>query len=443
MFTDLREFLQKLETEKELIHIHDRLSPVHEIAGVMSYVDKVNGPALFFHQIDGYDMPIVANLLGTKTRLALAFGTEKELEEEYYSRRRDLVKPITVNQAPINEVVNKDKIDILATLPVLTHREKDVGPYITTGITVAKDPETGIHRMGLHRIGIKDQNTLAIAITSPGMSKIVQKAEAKGMGLEVAIVIGIDPLTLLSSVAFVPEGVDKFEISGALAKRPLSLTKCQSVDLLVPAYAEIVLEGELIPNIREDDGPFGDSDGFYTWQKCCIAKIGTITHRTNPIYHALLTFTAEDTILIELAWGTEILKRLKEKFPQVNRLKIGVIGYNTILQIDKGNDEEVAHIVAYYHSLNPFCKLIIAVDTDINPEERKEVEWAITSRCDPDRDIRITTDAGTKTTYCSIDATKPIAEREALEKVTISDQSLLKAKAIVDPLLVTSQTRVK
>lgn len=441
MFADLREFLKKLESEKELIHIHDPLSPVHEIAGVMGYIDKIHGPALFFHQVNGYNLPIVANLLGTRARLALAFGTDKELEEEYFSRRRDLVKPVIAEKAPVKEVIIRGNIDILATLPVLTLREKDIAPYITTGITVAKDPETGIHRMGLHRIGIRGPDTIAIAITSPGMSKIVQKAEARGMGLEIAIVIGIDPLTLLSSVAFVPEGVDKFEISGALAQRPLSLTPCQSVDLLIPANAEIVLEGKLLPNLREEDGPFGDSDGLYTWQKCCVAKIDIITHRAHPIYHALLSFTAEDTILIELAWGTEILKRLQERFPQVKKLKIGVIGYNTILQVGKGLDEEITEIIGHYHSLNPFCKLIIAVDDDINPEELKDIEWAVTSRCHPDRNIKLVTDPHTKTTYCSIDATKPIAEREAMEKVTISDRVLLRAKSLVDPLLATFQTK--
>jgi len=380
-------------------------------------------------------MPIVGNLLGTKTRLAMAFGVEGELESEYISRRQRPIKPLITEDSPSRKVIIQGKIDILEVLPVLTHRERDAEPYITTGITVVRDPETGVHRMGLHRIGVRGPDRVALAITSPGMSKIVQKAEAKGIALDLAIVLGTDPLTFLSSVAFVPEGVDKYEIAGALARRPLSLIQGLTTDLLIPAKSEIVMEGRLVPGIREEDGPFGDSDGFYTYQNCCLAQINTLYHRANPIYHALMTFTSEDALLIELAWGSELQSRLREKFPQVKRLKISNIGYSSILQVAKGSDEEVTEIIEYYWSLNPFSKLIVAVDDDIDPEELKEVEWAVTSRCHPERNVRIVTDPDRRTSYCAVDATVPVSERRAKERVKISEPLLAKAKSIIDPLL--------
>jgi 2,5-furandicarboxylate decarboxylase 1 len=436
MFKDLRDFLHLLDNSGNLSHIREELSPVHEIPGVIELINKEVGSAVFFHQVKGYSVPIVANLLGNKKLLSLAFNTSDDLYQEYLTRRETLLKPIIVKDGPVKEVIIKDNIDLMSTLPVLTHHSGDVGPYITSGICIAKHPETGLRRMGLHRIRIKGKDSFSIVIASPGMSRIIQKAEEKGMELEIAIAIGLDPMTFFSSVAFVPEEVDKYELAGALRGGPLEIIPAETIALEVPSRAEFILEGRLIPGLKEIDGPFGDSDGYYHGQSSYVGQIDVITHRKDPIYHALMTNTSEDAALIELTWTPELFRHMQVVFPQIKKLRISMIGFHTVIQIEKMSDKDVSQIIQYFYTLNPYSKLIIVVDTDVDIEDPREIEWAIATRCQPDRDIKIIPEVewmefdpsakqvGDKyySSIWSIDATKPLDRAERFVRATISPQ---------------------
>jgi len=446
MYRDLRDFLAFLDQSGDIFHIWEELSPVQEIAGMIKLLNKKIGSVVFFHRVKGYNIPVVANLLGSEKLLSLAFNTSKDLGEEYLARRKTLLKPLIVKDAPVKDIIIRNNIDIMATLPALTHHSKDIGPYITSGLTVARHPETGYHRMGLHRIRIRDKDSFSIVIASPGMSRIVQKAEEKGVGLEIAVVIGLDPMTFFSSVAFAPEGVDKYELGGALRGGPLEITRAESIDLEVPARAEFILEGRLIPGLREIDGPFGDSDGYYHGQPVYIAKVGAITHRKNPIYHALMPNTSEDSALIDLTWTPELFIQAREAFPQIKRLKISMIGFHVVVQIEKGSQDDVPGIIQHLRSLNPYSKLIIVVDTDVNIDDPKDIEWAIATRCQPDTDIRIISgiewmefdpssrQIGDKyySSVWSIDATKPLDQPERFERAGISQDVMARLKTIVE-----------
>ena len=280
MFKSLREFLDHLENQGDLLKIDEALSPIHEIHAVLKYVDKGAGPAVLFPNVRGYQVPVVGNLLGRRRRLAMALGVEEEqIVEEYYRRRQQIHKPRVVADGPIKEVVIQDEIDITKVIPVLTHHAKDAGPYFSSAVTIARDPETGVQGMGIHRIQVKDQNTLGLFLATPPLSVYLKKAEERNQPLDIAVVIGMDP----DIFCFGNMGTPGFESSillGALAQQPIELVKCATVDPLVPhrqslCWKDVFCQMCVIPRVL-----FGESSGYYfTYQNpvarsrlLCIAK---------------------------------------------------------------------------------------------------------------------------------------------------------------------------
>lgn len=437
---DLRTFVKRLEESGELVRVSDELSTQHEIAAAIKYVAQYGEKAVLFERAKDYDVPIVANLLGSRERVAMAFDVkERALDETYLARAQNRIKPNVVTSAPVQEVVIDSEIDICHTLPVLTHHEKDAGPYMTSAITIAKDPETGIRGMGLHRIQVKDKDTIGIFLATPPLSHFLTKAEQQGKPLEIAVASGVAPLTFCAAIFFAPQGVDKFEIAGGFAGAPIELVSCRSVDIEVPADAEFILEGYIIPQQREREGPFGESTGYYLTYDNPVAKIKAISHRANPLYHALLPFSGEEKILTSFMLGSYTLRQVQNVLPQVQRMHIQLVGEIVIAQIDKKTDEDGAKVIDYLLS-NPFAKIVVVTDGDVNISDPDEVAWAVATRVHFDRDVTIKSDlpgltidpsttAGettpdlsqltTRTSKIGIDATKPLSELEKFEKIDV------------------------
>ena len=314
MFRDLREFVDLLQREGELLTVAEKLSPDQEISAAIREVEERKGKALRLPQVSGYPFSLVGNLLGHRRRVELAFGSPQDLLALYAERRKHLLPPKTVNDGPVKEVVHSQQIDIPKLAPVLTHHEGDVGPYLTSAIAVARDPETGKLSCGIHRVQIKGGDRIGILLNNPPIATFFRKAEANNKPLPIAFVVGCDPLTLLSSVIRAPDG-EKFAMGGGLASRPIEMVRCVTSDLEVPAHAELVLEGEILPGVRETEGPFGESSGYYLTFKCPVGKITAVTHRKDPIYHALVPFSGEDSTLSAFLWEAENFPQLKQKFP--------------------------------------------------------------------------------------------------------------------------------
>lgn len=453
MFEDMRGFIEGLEKAGELIRIQEELSPVYEIPGAIRQVDKRMGSAVLFEKVRGFSVPVVGNLLGRRRRLALALGVpEEELAQAYAARKQRPIPPQLVQQGPVQEVVISQNIQISRVIPVLTHHQKDVGPYFTSATTIAKDPVTGIRGMGIHRIQVKGDDTLGIFLATPPLSHFLRKAEERNQPLEIAVAVGLDPITFFSSVIWAPEGVDKFEIAGGLTQRPIELVKARSVDLEVPARAELVLEGSIFPHRREKEGPFGESTGYYFSFDNPVAQIRTITHRSNPIYHALMPFASEESVLIDISWEMDHLKIVQGALPKVRRMHLRNLGEIALLQIAKDSEGDVAEVFRYLLPSNPFVKVAIVVDTDVDITDPQEVEWAVATRVRPQQDLTVMTDlpgviidpsthggertAGeslliTRTSKLGIDATVPLSERERYEKIDIPEAVKARVARIV------------
>jgi 2,5-furandicarboxylate decarboxylase 1 len=444
MYQDIRGFISKVDEEGELVRIRERLSPRYEIPGAIKYLTRKKNVAVLIEHVDGFTIPVVANLLGTKKRLATALGVEEaDLIPSYLDRREKPVRPVIVADGPVKEVEIVKNVDIARTMPVLTHHEKDAGPYFTSAVTIARDPETGIRGMGIHRIQVRDQKTVALFLATPPLSLFLAKAEARGIPLEIAILIGLDPLTFFSSVCWAPEGTDKFDIAGGLSGRPIELVKCSTIDLEIPALAEFALEGKVVPGERQPEGPFGESTGYYFMSRNPVAEITAITHRKDPIYQALVPFCGnEEMVLLDVGWEMGHLRELQNLFPFVRKVHFSNTLLTAVAQIEKTSDEDSVKLIGSLLA-NPFIKIAIIVDSDVDPHDAEEVNWAIATRVQPERDVvvkggmdglvidpstwdpEVSTDfyssVITRTSKLGVDATKPLNDIERYRKIDIPE----------------------
>jgi len=451
---DLREFLTVLEEKNELLRVKEELETRFEIAAFMRIlIERGNDSAVLFENVKGHGSPVAGNILGTKKRLAYAFGvTEQELGETYLERRVKPMEPQVVKDGPVKEVIITKDADILKELPVLIHHEKDAGPYFTCSTAVAKDPETGERGVGLHRIQVKGKDKLGIFLATPPLSRFLAKAEKSGKPLEIAIVNGVDPITFFGSVVWAPGGEDKFAIASGLAERPLQLVKCETVDLEVPAHAEFVLEGHITPGEREEEGPFGESTGYYLAYNNPVINVKAITRRKKPLYHALLPFSPEEGVLLDFSWEMDNLKATRKEFPCIRKVHMTELGMVAKVQIQKDHEENSRQIIDYFFN-QPFVKLVIVVDEDVNIYNTNEVLWAVATRTKPLDDVVVkgdlpglmidpTTPGGEfspehlhmivpRTSKLGIDATKPLQNKESFEKVDLPGNVRVKIGEIV------------
>ena len=431
MEKSLRAFIAQLERKRELIRITEEIDPKYEISGVLKILDKEEGPAVIFEKPKGYTIPVVGNLMSTRKRLAMALGVdEKDLIEEYLRRKENLIPPKVVLEGPVKEVVIKEKIDIPGFFPVVTYSEKDSNPYITTGVVIVRDPNSGQQTMGLHRLQVLGKNRLTILLLSPPIPQYYQQMEAQNQYLEVAIAIGVDPVFMFSTVAWMPVG-SKFDLVGSLYGEPVEMVKCETVDLEVPAQAEIVLEGKILPHLREKDGPFGETSGYYVPYESPVIKIEVITHRREPFFQALHPWSNEAFLLL-VSWEAETLKNLRKRFTGVKQLNLmsDTVGAHAIISINNRDKGETRQMMLSTLIDNVYIKRVIVVDEDIDVYNAREVEWAVATRFQPDTDLVIIPDLGgtpldpsTKPGYLTakmgLDATKPLGQKEKFEKIDV------------------------
>ncbi|MFQ6011490.1 MAG: UbiD family decarboxylase [Nitrososphaerales archaeon] len=449
---ELRDFISALEKSKDLVRINESLSTKYEISAVVDIVDKRSGQAVIFENVEGYNSPIVGNLLSKHRRAALAMGVEERLlVQEYMKRIESKVKPRIVSDGPVRERVIQNEVDIIKEIPVLTHHERDIGPYFTSGVVMAKDPETGVRGMGIHRIQLRSANEISLNLATPPVATFLKKAKDNQKELEIAVVIGVDPLTFIASVFFSPGGVDKFEIAGALRGSPVDLVKCSTVDLEVPAQSEFVLEGRIDPTNMVGEGPFGESWGTYIETRNPLCKVQAINSRHEPIYHALTSFSGEEVMLRGLSMVSDTLPTLQEKFPEVGTMWIDPFNRSSlIVQIEKRREETAKKILEHILSTIPFVNSAIIVDADIDLLDPYAIGFAISTRHKPQSGTMILEGlrgfslipssemkegTGPVTSKLGIDATKPLIDSEKYDMVKVPRAAATKASELVKKYL--------
>ncbi len=451
---DLRSFVAAYSGAHpgEVVHVADPVSIEHDVmALVLEYERRRRYPILFFERVTGYAMPIVANVVASRRALAFALGVaEGALAAEYGRRIKEHIKPVVVTEPAFRDrVVTGDDVD-LTTLPIPFYFPGDAGRYLTAGMLVARDPETGVETEGYHRFQLKGRDRLGVSLHSRRrMFEYQRRAEAKGLPLPCAIVLGLHPLVSMGSLAYPPPDVGKFEVVGSLFGEPLQVAACATVDLHVPAAAEIVIEGEIIPGVREPEGPFGEFTGYFSrrsTQHVFVAR--ALAMRERPWFQSIASGRAGDHITtLGLIREAEIMNALARVIPNVKAVHVplsGTSSFTAYVSIKQGRPGEAKHAIPIALGVDHYLKLVIVVDDDIDVFDESDVLWAVATRMQPDRDLVViagslgalldpSADERGVTAKLGIDATRPFGEPFA-EKLVMSSDRMAWARALVDRL---------
>jgi UbiD family decarboxylase len=381
----MRGFLAALEAGGDLHRVRRPVDPRFEIACVLSLRDR--GPAQLFERVGNHAMPVIGNLLNSRERIAKALGVARnDLHEFCLTALRNPVTPVMAGEGPVQEIVHRTGIDLAALIPVPTWFEREGGPYVTAGVIVAKDPETGRRNVSIARLRLEGASRLMAGIArNHHLYRLAEKAQALRRPLEIAVAIGNHAAVLLASQMYVDLGDDEFAVAGGLLREPVRLLKCKTVDLEVPAEAEIVLEGVLRPNERIEEGPVSEFPGLYVSYGPGIGvDIGCVMMRADAIYQAVLPgFAAEHCLLGAVAIEAVVSRALQRAIPAVRRVLVtdgGMGRLHAIVTMHRPRLGEGKRAVLLAMGQVNLLKLVIAVEADVDPEDWRQVEWSLAAR---------------------------------------------------------------
>jgi 2,5-furandicarboxylate decarboxylase 1 len=401
-FGDMREYLAKLAELEELATVRKEVDPKYEVGAVCKSAHERGRKALYFERVRGASMPVVAELLTTLKRLSIALETdETDLFLECVKRTEKLIPPKIVDRGACKEIIQKGKDVDLDRLPWITWNRTEVAPYLTAGLVIVKDPEFG-RNLGVYRMMYANHHQTFLRFR-PGHHgyEFYKRAESRGeKKLEVAVVLGTDPAVFLGSQFVAGIGVDEFAIAGALRGAPVELVPCETVDLEVPATAEIVLEGYIsIPPEIGDEGPYGEFCGYSvgTVVRERLWTIQCVTMRKNPVYHGfyLCKGANEEGVIKSLTTSVQIYRELKAQHPAIKRVYCtppGVGSFHCLIQISERDKRPgmVNNILAAAAGVKAGgVKHIFVFDDDVDITNPEEVEWAFATRVQADKDIFI------------------------------------------------------
>ena len=428
----LREFLKQMETRKEILHIKDEVSTRFEIPFIMKSFEN-QGSVLMFENVKDYETKVVANVCGTRKRICAALNVDRDrlyrrLTEAWRSPR----KPKIVEDGAVKEIVEND----LSRIPVLTHFERDAGPYITSAVVYARSIDGKVENVSVHRLQVLDKKHLAIRLVPRHLFKLWQVAKESGKDLEVSISIGVPPAIMLAASSPVPFGVNEFEVANALMDNDLRLIKCENADAYAPAEAELVLEGKISATKEVAEGPFVDITGTYDIErKQPVVEVVGVMHRKDYVYQALLPSGAEHRLLMGLPHEVLIWDAVSRIVPKVYavNLSIGGSGWlHAIISIEKQLDGDGKNALLAAFAAHPSLKHAVVVDSDIDVFNVSDVEWAIATRFQASEDLLViknvrgsTLDSSADqetglTTKMGVDATRPFTKpKEKFDRAKI------------------------
>ena len=427
-----RKFLEKIEKEGEVLHIKNELSTIFEIPFVMKSFDN-QGPILLFEKVKNHETRVVANVCGTRKRICAAIDVEQDgLYRKLIDAWRLPKKPKVAGDGAVKEVSEKD----LSKIPVLTHFERDAGPYITSAVVYAKSIDGNVENVSVHRLQVLDKKRLAIRLVPRHLFRLWQTAKENGRDLEVSISIGVHPAVMLAASSPVPFGVNEFEVANALMNNSLRLIECEHVNAYAPADAELVLEGKISAKEEVAEGPFVDITGTYDIQRRQpVVEVVNVMHRKDYVYQALLPSGAEHKLLMGLPHEVLIWEAISKVVPKVYAVNLSVGGsgwLHAIISIDKQLDGDGKNALLAAFAAHPSLKHAVVVDSDINVFDPYEVEWAIATRFQASEDVIImnnvrgsTLDSSADqetglTSKMGLDATRPYTKpKEKFERAKI------------------------
>lgn len=418
------------EITDEIIEINEKVSTEYEITSILK---KHPHDTLVFTNIKDSKMNIISGICNTRDKIANSIGTTVDKITEN-------IINATNNPTKINNIKNYDEIYSnneeadLSKIPILKHYPKDKGKYITAGIVIAKDPDTGLTNASIHRMLVHSNKELGIRIVPRQLYTYYKRAEELGKPLEIAIAIGLSPSTLLASTTSIPITDNELEVANTFQNGNLTLVKCESVNIEAPE-CEILLEGQILPNERKSEGPFVDlTDTYDKIRDEPVIKLTKMHYKDNPYYHAILPAGNEHKLLQGLPQEPRIYNSVKNTLPTVKNVVLtegGCCWLHAVVSIKKQTEGDAKNVMMAALSAHPSLKHCVIVDEDINIFDPVDVEYAIATRVKGDDDIFIIPKArgssldpvaeidGT-TTKIGVDATKSFHNIDDYERVSFT-----------------------
>lgn len=458
MANDLRSFLKGWqETHPEdVLRIKEEINPEFEVSGILAKLEKEDKyPLVILERVRNLKgklspYPVVTNLFASRERLASAVGTTpRRVALDFSERESQRLAPVKVStgRAPVKKVIRKGKQLDLRDFPVLTHHSKDSAPYITGGVVTCKDPDTGVYNLAIQRIEIKDRAKAGIYLYKASHNAFIyRKYERMGKPMPVAVTIGHHPAFGVGSQSTVAYGQSEYDVIGGLMGEPVELTESANwgKDFLIPARAEIVLEGVVKPKVREPEAPFGEFTGYYGPRiDNTVIEFTALNRRSDAYYHDIFVGHPDNVLPGGFAIEAGIYRAVRAVVPGVKNVHLPLSGccrFYAYVQIRKELEGEGLSVLAAL-PVKHAVKYIIVVDEDIDIFDEKEVWWAIATRTQWDKDVRII--PGMKgvaldpssvdgvSAKAIIDATRPAPPATFPERLDIPEKALKKAEKIL------------
>lgn len=385
--SDFRYYLELMARDGRFRVVERQVDPKWELAAVISRSQKECDAPILFEDVKGSNLPVVANVYGSLSRLSALLGAD-EGASTLNQRWKDLLSGWRKGPRDYVNLVPPpaDLIDMtLHELPRITYREKDAAPYLTSAVFLANDPETGVPNLSFSRcMMLETEEKMHCCIDAPhDLAKYQAKAEAKGERLEVAVMIGAPPAVFLAAVSSLPIDEDEMHLAAYLAGGHLDLYPCETIDLAVPVSTEFVIEGSIRPGQRTEDGPFGEFLGYYCDVNpgAYILDVHKVRRREGAHFHALLCGSREDLSLLSMSFGGRLYSELTERLPGVLEVVIKPTIHASIVRIDKQTEDHPQQVIDAVFRINPlFNRMCIVVDKDVDPHDLERVWWAFLTR---------------------------------------------------------------
>src|SRR5881296_4500879 len=399
MTQDLRSYLELIKRKKpeEFVIVSRGVDPAYEITALVVKLEKEarRRPVLLFEKVKGTPFPVLTNLHASRSRLALAMNSAPEDMLKTYLRAMERpIPPRLVKTGPVKDVVLTGSRINLYDLPQIIHHEGDAGAYITAAISFARDPSGETWNCAYNRLMIKGRDTTSIHLTTgKHLWEFQRAAEAQGNPLPVAFAIGVHPAIALGCLAIGSIDEDERAIMGGLFGEALELVKCETSDVLVPAHAEMVIEAEILPKARTPEGPFGEFTGYSLGERQReVVRVRAITHRRDAIFQDITVAHLDHLLLSTIPIEANLYRAVRAMVPTVKAVRVPG-PFTCFVSIEARVPGQAKNAILAVLGADLYMKRVVVVDQDVDVFDDRQVNWAIATRCQPDRDIAIITNA--------------------------------------------------
>ncbi|MDQ2733641.1 MAG: UbiD family decarboxylase [Pseudomonadota bacterium] len=388
----MREYMEQLRARGELLEVKREVNPLHELAAVTAAAHRKWNKPILFHKVKGTTLPVLTNIYGSRERLGeiLGIGPDDFCRKwnalaSVADSREVTLRPAT---SPLDELVDCK----LSDLPLITYSERDAAPYFTSAMFLAHEPETGVRNLSFHRsMYVSDQELRCRLAPRHHLTMYHEKAEKVGQPLEAAMLIGPPPTAFLTAAAPLPYDEDELEVAAKLAGKSIDMRACKHIKMMVPASTEIVIEGRFLPNIRRDEGPFGEFMGYYTpvGQNAVFEVLG-VTRRSDAIFHSILCGSSEEVLTLELSVAANIYQRISAVLPGIVDVTCHPFVLQVVVKIQQQYEGHARQVLLAVFGAEPtWAKACTVVDEDVDIYDMDDVTWAVLTRSRPDKDVMI------------------------------------------------------